>query len=75
MIAFLRCHYAYLQALYKQVSALSHNKILYLCNCHATTTTLIFFVSCENELHQFKRSRDLRCITPGIASLQAMPSV
>ena len=30
------------------------------------TRLLVFFVGCENKLHRYKRSRDLRCITPGI---------
>ena len=32
----------------------------------ASTRSLFFFVSCENKLRQYKRSRELRCITPGI---------
>ena len=32
----------------------------------ASTCSQIFFISCENKLHHYKRSRDLRCITPDI---------
>ena len=32
----------------------------------ASICLLFFFVSCENKLSHDKRSRDLRCITPGI---------
>ena len=32
----------------------------------ASTRSLVFFGSCENKLRHYKRSRDLRCITPGI---------
>ena len=56
---------------YKQVIRLNHNKILYYCNCHATISSSVhmfatFFGSCENKISHYKRSRDLRCITPGI---------
>ena len=74
MIAFLRCHYAYLSiTLTSKLSALNHNKILYSCNCHATISSSVhtfasfFFGSCENKLRHYKRCRDLRCITSGIA--------
>ena len=73
MIAFLRCHYAYLPiTITSKLSALNHNKIFYSCNCHATifssvhTFASFFFVSCENKLRHYKQSRDLRCITPDI---------
>ena len=72
MIAFLCCHYAYLSiTITSKLSALNHNKILYYCNCHATISCSVhtfasFFGSCENKLRHYKRSRDLRCITPGI---------
>ena len=71
MIVFLRCHYAYLSiTITSKLSALNHNKILYYCNCHATISSsihmfAIFLVSCENKLRHYKRSCDLRCITPG----------
>ena len=32
----------------------------------ASTRSLVFFGSCENKLCHYKRSRELRCITPGI---------
>ena len=32
----------------------------------ASTRSLVFFGSCENKSRHYKRSRDLRCITPGI---------
>ena len=32
----------------------------------ASIRSLFFFGSCENKLGHYKRSRDLRCITPGI---------
>ena len=32
----------------------------------ASTCSLVFFVSCENKLRHYKRSRYMRCITPGI---------
>ena len=36
MIAFLRCHYAYLSiTITSNLSALNHNKILYYCSWHA----------------------------------------
>ena len=72
MIVFLHCHYAHLSiTITSTLSALNHNKILYYCNCHATISSsvhmfAIFFVSCENKLRHYKRSHDLRCITPGI---------
>ena len=46
MIAFLRCHYAYLSiTITSKLSALNHNKILYYCNCHAmiSSSLLGFF--------------------------------
>ena len=72
MIVFLRCHYAHLSiTTTSKLSALNHNKIL--CTViamqqspAASICSLIFFRSCENELSHYKRSRDLRCITPGI---------
>ena len=74
MIAFLRCHYAYLSiTITSKLSALNHNKILYYCNCHANDlqqrphVRSLFFGSCENKLRHCKRSCDLRCIIPGIA--------
>ena len=77
MTAFLRCHYAFLSIIItNKLSALNRNKILYYCNCHAMISTSIhrfadFFVSCENKLRHDKRSRDLRCITPGIVQCHA----
>ena len=42
MIAFLRCHYAYLSiTITSKLSALNHNKILYYCNCHATISSSV----------------------------------
>ena len=72
MIVFLRCHYAHLSiTITSKLSVLNHNKILYYCNCHAMIsssvhTFVIFFVNCENKLSHYKRSHNLRCITPGI---------
>ena len=76
MIAFLRCHYAYLSiTIASKLSALNHNKILYYCICHATISSSIHtfasfcFLSCKNELCHYKRSCDLQCITAGIMPL------
>ena len=73
MIAFLRCHYAYLSiTITSKLSALNHNKIMYFCNCHATIfnssfhTFAIFFVSYVNKLSHYKRSRTFN------ASLQVL---
>ena len=46
MIAFLRCHYAYLSiTITSKLSALNHNKILYYCNCHATISRSVHTVA------------------------------
>ena len=72
MIAFLRCHYAYLSiTIASKLSALNHNKycIAVIAMQHLQQRPYdrnFFFVSCENKLRLYKRSRDLRCITPGI---------
>ena len=43
MIAFLRCHYAYLSiTITSKLAALNHNKILYYCNCQATISSSIY---------------------------------
>ena len=42
MIAFLRCHYAYLSiTITSKLSALNLNKILYYCNCQATISSSV----------------------------------
>ena len=68
MIVFLRCHYAFLSfTITSKLSALNHSKIIAMQRSPAASTrSLVFFVSCENKLSHYKRSRDLRCITPGI---------
>ena len=72
MIAFLRCHYvicqSLLQASYQRSITIKYciTVIAMQRSPAASTRSLFFFGSCENKLRRYKRSRDLRCITPGI---------
>ena len=56
-----------LQASYQRSITIKYcNPVIAMQRCPAASTrSLFFFVSCENKLRHYKRSRDLRCITPG----------
>ena len=70
MIVFLRCHYAHLSITITSKRSITIKYcvtvIAMLRSPAVSICSLFFFVSCENKLSHYKRSRDLRCITPGI---------
>ena len=59
MIAFLRCHYAYLSiTITSKLSALNHNNILYYCDCHATISS-----SVHTFASFFSQAVKINCVT------------